>query len=385
MPCEENPAYLHDQLITYIGNKRTLLPFIGEGIQYVLDRTGSRKLNFLDIFSGSGIVSRYFKQYSCSITANDMELYSEIINSCYLSNKDEIDMFALHGMYDELTAAAENQLRYAGCSGFVSNLYAPHDENDVKYGERCFYTPYNALYIDTIRQLIADMIPSRLQRYFIAPLLAEASVHANTGGVFKGFYKDSKTGRGKFGGNGANALRRIRGRIALPFPVFSSSSCPFRIFRADANEIAADDVLYNGLPGGMFDVAYIDPPYNQHPYGSNYFMLNLIASYSQPDRAEMSRVSGIPCNWNRSQYNRKKYAAETFRILARSIRAKYLLVSFNSEGFITREEMMDILCSTGSVKVFEFPYNTFRASRNLRERAIHVSEYLYVVEKNIRT
>ena len=385
MPSEENPAYLHDQLITYLGNKRALLPFIDEGVQYVVERTGRRKLNVFDVFSGSGVVSRYFKQYAASVTANDIELYSEIINSCYLSNKDEIDMSALHSAYEALTAAAADELHRAGRAGFVSGFYAPRDENNVQEGERCFYTPYNARYIDTVRQLIAEMIPSGSRQFFVAPLLAEASVHANTGGVFKGFYKDSKTGRGKFGGNGLNALGRIRGTIALPFPVFSRFSCPFRIFRSDANELTADDELYAGLPGGMFDIAYIDPPYNQHPYGSNYFMLNLIASYDRPDETEMSRVSGIPHFWNRSQYNRKKYAAETLSFLVRSLRAKYLLVSFNSEGFIARDEMMEILGSAGEVQVFESPYNAFRASRNLKERPIHVSEYLYVVEKKFNT
>ena len=30
------------------------------------------------------------------------------------------------------------------------------------------------------------------------------------------------------------------------------------------------------------DLAYFDPPYNQHPYGSNYFMLNLLVHYRRP-------------------------------------------------------------------------------------------------------
>ncbi|MDR0684304.1 MAG: DNA adenine methylase [Spirochaetaceae bacterium] len=32
--------------------------------------------------------------------------------------------------------------------------------------------------------------------------------------------------------------------------------------------------IINNIP--EVDLAYLDPPYNQHPYGSNYFMLNLI-------------------------------------------------------------------------------------------------------------
>jgi adenine-specific DNA-methyltransferase len=383
MALEENQSYLHEQLITYIGNKRALLPFLGEGIRYVRERTGCRKIDCFDVFSGSGIVSRYLKQYARSLTVNDMELYAQVISSCYLSNTDEITVPVLYEKYTVLTARIAQEMRENGAvrPGFISRLYAPQNENDVQDGERCFYTPYNAQYIDTTRQLISEMIPSPEQQYFIAPLLSESSVHANTGGIFKGFYKDSGTGRGKFGGNGANALNRIRGNIELPFPVFSRYSCPFRVFRSEANELADGEKLYSGLPGGMFDLAYIDPPYNQHPYGSNYFMLNLIASYEPPDTTHISRVSGIPRCWNRSQYNNRKCAAETFNRLVLSLRAKYLLVSFNSEGFITREEMLDILNQAGSVRVFESPYNAFRASRNLGQRPIHVSEYLYVVEK----
>ena len=55
------------------------------------------------------------------------------------------------------------------------------------------------------------------------------------------------------------------------------------------------------------DVAYLDPPYNQHPYGSNYFMLNLLASGREPAAEELSQVSGIPKNWNRSHYNKSRH------------------------------------------------------------------------------
>ena len=32
---KENPAYITEQLITYIGNKRALLDFIAQGVTYV--------------------------------------------------------------------------------------------------------------------------------------------------------------------------------------------------------------------------------------------------------------------------------------------------------------------------------------------------------------
>ena len=389
-PAGENPEFLQSQLITYIGNKRALLDFIGQGVGEVQAQIGHAKLSCLDVFAGSGIVSRYLKQYASSITVNDLENYSGIINRCYLKNKSEVDIAELQKLHaslckkiDRRMAALEKAEAGFKGAGFISELYAPASEDNIEKGERCFYTPYNAAYLDVARQLIEKDVPPELRDFFIAPLLSEASIHANTAGIFKGFYKNSKTGTGQFGGNGRNALSRIRGKIVLPFPVFSDFECKSRVFSCDANNLVVDEALYDKkfTNGGVFDLAYFDPPYNQHPYGSNYFMLNLIADYKRPDAENISRVSGIPRDWNRSDYNKKRRVAEVFVELVRNVRARFVLVSFNSEGFIPQNEMIELLSSCGKVQVLEADYNAFRGSRNLSSREIHVKEFLFLVEK----
>lgn len=379
--------YLQDQLITYIGNKRALLPFIGQGIQIVQKKLNKEKLKCIDIFSGSGIVGRYLKQYSSELFVNDLELYSTIINKCYLTNKSEIDIEYLHKLFDDLKNKIDSRMQEIDLQrkngtykhpGFISELYAPNDSQNIQKTERCFYTPYNANYLDIARQLIETDIPEEYKPFFIAPLLSEASIHANTAGIFKGFYKNSKTGTGQFGGNGKNALSRIMGNIELKFPLFSDAECPVQIFNDDANTLTSKD---GKLADELFDLAYFDPPYNQHPYGSNYFMLNLVAKYERPDTEKISRVSGIPKDWHRSSYNKKKQVAEVFFNLVNSIKAKYVLISFNSEGFITRQEMIDLLSKCGKVQVLESEYNAFRGSRNLSGRSIYVKEYLFLVSK----
>lgn len=386
----ENPEYLQSQLITYIGNKRALLGFIGEGVKLVQKRLNKEKLNCLDVFAGSGIVGRYLKQYSNSITVNDLENYSCIINRCYLSNKNEVDINKLKEMHQALCEKIDNrmaQLENDGAlksAGFISELYSPADEENIQKSERCFYTPYNAAYLDVASQIIREEVPVEYQDYFIAPLLSEASIHANTAGIFKGFYKNSKTGAGQFGGNGKNALSRIMGKIHLPFPEFSNFECSTRVFSSDANSLVCNEELYSWSKLGEdseFDLAYLDPPYNQHPYGSNYFMLNLIANYQRPDCQRISRVSGIPKDWNRSAYNKKKKVADVFLELVKNLRAKYVLISFNSEGFIEKDLMIELLSQCGKVEVLESEYNAFRGSRNLNAREIHVKEYLFLLEK----
>ena len=362
----EKREYLTRQLITYIGNKRALLTFIGEGIRKVQKKFGKRKLKMFDVFSGSGIVARYFKQFSELLIVNDLEKYSSIINECYLSNEDELNTFLLWKYYKEIVEEADNHLE----RGIIAELYAPKDDKDIQPDERVFYTSRNAMYIDTVRQLI-ESIPKEHQKYFLAPLLSEASIHANTSGVFKGFYKNKETGIGQFGGINQDALFRITGDIELPFPVFSNFSSDTIICNGDSNKII------QVLP--EVDVAYLDPPYNQHPYGSNYFMLNVILDYQRPENT--SKVSGIPENWNRSNYNKENHALKALTELVENIKAKYVIISFNSEGFIGIEQMKNMLRSIGRVQVLEIKYNTFRGSRNLNNREIHIKEYLYLLEK----
>jgi adenine-specific DNA-methyltransferase len=362
----ENKEYLSRQLITYIGNKRALLDFIGDGVKKVQKKINKGKIKTFDVFSGSGIVARFFKKFSDLIIVNDLEKYSALINSCYLSNINELDLPLLRDYHQEII----NEINKKLTSGLITGLYAPDDDNNIQSHERVFYTKRNAMYIDTTRQLI-DNIPQNEQKFFLAPLLSQASIHANTSGVFKGFYKNKETGIGQFGGKKQDALTRIKGNIELPFPVFSSFSCETIICNNDANEIIKT------LP--EVDIAYLDPPYNQHPYGSNYFMLNLIIDYKHPDKT--SKVSGIPEDWSRSVYNKKNQALQALTQLVENINSKYLLISFNSEGFITIDQMKNMLERFGKLEVLETKYNTFRGSRNLNNRRIHVKEYLYLLEK----
>ncbi len=363
----ESESFLSEQILTYIGNKRALLGFIGEAVERVKERLGRDKLDVLDVFSGSGIVARYLKQHGRRIIACDLEYYSSVVNSCYLANESQVDMEAIIDRTERINHLALSEPR----PGTVAELYAPRDDEAIQPGERVFYTRENAVRIDTLRALVDEEVPEELRVFALGPLLYAASVHANTSGVFKGFYKNSETGLGQFGGNGRNALARICRPISLSVPVFSRFDCEFQVHCGDASRIAPDlDEV---------DLAYLDPPYNQHPYGSNYFMLNLIAERRRP--GEISTVSGIPSDWNRSDFNRKRQALRSLTELIDSIHARFLLVSFNSEGFISRQEMSQMLEERGRTEVLQTRYNAFRGSRNLSKRGLHVSEFLFLVDR----
>ena len=68
----ERNEFLTEQIITYLGNKRALLSFIDGAIQIVRKELNLNKIDTFDVFSGSGIVARYFKQYSNNLYVNDL-------------------------------------------------------------------------------------------------------------------------------------------------------------------------------------------------------------------------------------------------------------------------------------------------------------------------
>lgn len=367
MGKEESRDYLTKQIITYIGNKRELLKEIEEEVVFVCNKLGKEKLVCLDLFSGSGVVARFLKQHSSKIIANDLEAYSKIINECFLSNKSEFDI----NQFNEYLSEINRKISEKPIEGIIRKNYSPKYDKKITIDDRVFYTNENATYIDSFRHYIDEVVPEAYKKFFLALLLTEASIHVNTCGVFKGFYKDTDTGIGKFGGKAENALVRIKGEVKIEAPVLSNFETEHEVYQEDANELAGE--LKN------LDLVYLDPPYNQHPYGSNYFMLNIILK-NKID-GNMSKVSGIPDDWNHSIYNKKQTALNGMRDIISKLNTKFVLISYNNEGFISFEEMKNMLSEFGSVKEKRIKYNTFRGSRNLRERSIYTNEFLFLLEK----
>lgn len=364
----ENPEFLTTQIITYLGNKRSLIGNIEKEIEIIKAKVESSHLCCADLFSGSGIVSRMLKKHSHTLIVNDLENYSTLLASCYLTNKNDYPK----NICDAYRLSIEKECKTKKIEGIIAKHYAPQNDEAIQKGERVFYTRENALLIDTYRHLIDKIVQEEnLKKFFLAPLIVESSIHVNTSGVFKGFYKNKHTGVGAFGGAKADALARIYGKVELKAPVFSNFDSDVKIWQEDA--VSLSERLEN------IDITYLDPPYNQHPYGSNYFMLNLIIKNKLD--VPISKVSGITQDWNRSAFNKRALSYSSMEKIVASLDSKYIIISYNSEGFIAFDGMESMLKKYGKLKTIEMSYNTFRGSRNLNERDIHVKEYLFVLKK----
>jgi adenine-specific DNA-methyltransferase len=364
-----NDDYVYQTMLTCIGNKRKLVNNIYNIINNIKNTLKKDMLNIVDGFAGSSVVSRKLTEIADNLYTNDMELYSYLMAKCFLKTPtdEQKDRIILH-------INAMNQLAEKGpyIEGIVSQSYAPADTYNIKEGERCFYTRENALIIDTLRHYIETHVEIDIKDYCLAPLLNRASIHTNTAGVFKGFYKNGNVGC--YGGAGKNALSRIMKPIRIDIPIWSDSKYISHCSNKDIN------TLIEELPSNI-DVIYLDPPYNQHPYGSNYFMLNIIATNTLS--SEISKVSGIPSNWNKSAYNSHKTAIESMKHLIYTglMKSKYILLSYNNEGIITTDDWITLL-EEYNVEKYEIVYDTYKGSRNLESRSKKIIEIMYLVSKN---
>jgi len=366
---EDRSKFVFQTMLTCIGNKRKLVSNIRAIVDDVRKLLVKDKLNIVDGFAGSSVVSRELSYISDNLYTNDMELYSYLMAYCYLVNPSLIQK---ERIVEHIRIMNEIAEKGPFCEGIICKLYSPKDSKNIKEGERCFYTRENALIIDTLRKYISEKVEADIVNYILVPLLNKASIHTNTAGVFKGFYKKGNVGA--FGGKGEFALSRITKPISLDLPVWNASS-GYKAFPSNKDI----NVLVDELPDDI-DLMYLDPPYNQHPYGSNYFMLNVIAKNEEP--TEISNVSGIPTNWNKSNYNNHKTAVDAMKKLMTSglTKSKYLLISYNNEGIITDGDWAKLF-EPYEVKKYEIKYDTYKGSRNLKDRSDKVIEIMYLVSK----
>ncbi|WP_288693945.1 DNA adenine methylase [uncultured Brachyspira sp.] len=374
--------YLKNNLIAYIGNKRRLLPFIENAFLNILEEDKNIK-TALDLFAGSGSVSRLLKTLNLKVYSNDWEYYSYILNYAHIciNEKDVKNMFKHTGSVENTINIINNIETINDKDRYISKYYAPLDDNnpDLK-NERLFYTQYNATRIDIIRHNIEELyknkaINKKEYYYLLASIIYEGATHTNTSGVFKAFHSG-------FGGRNKDALKRILSPISLK-ELSLYDGIKGEVSMLDANEY----VLKN--KDKHFDLVYLDPPYNQHQYGSNYHLLNTIALWDKPEinreiyiNGKKTDKGGIRKDWvkTKSDYCYKKTAKDAFKNLIDNINASHIVMSYSTDGIIDYDDLISILESKGKLKIVTSEYTKYRgAKRSVINKTKNV-EYLFIVD-----
>jgi adenine-specific DNA-methyltransferase len=345
--------FVFNQLIPYIGNKRKLLPLIAQAIGASGLAPGQ---GFVDLFSGSGVVARFAKAQGFKVIANDWEPYSELINRAYIGCNGAP---SFNGRSYREAIADLNAL--PPVAGWVTDHLCPDDDEQYEIGrDRLFYMRKNGMRIDAIREelerlRLAGRIDDSQFACLLAPLLYQCCYTSNTSGVFKGFHAG-------WGGSNGTARYRICGDLKLDAAALHDNGLINEVTRLDAQRFGREH-------GRTYDFVYVDPPYNQHPYGSNYHVLNSVALWDKPALAP--KISGrgdksaIRLDWRterRSPYNSARAAAAAIATLIDGLPARWIAISYSTDGNIPLIDLARAACGRGATSVFVQPYKRYRVS-----------------------
>ena len=271
---------------------------------------------FCDIFAGTGIVGRTFKNKVKKVISNDIEHYSYILNKNYIENKIKIPN-------SESLLSELNSLPLCK-NGFIFKNYCIGSGSNRQY-----FTDHNGKKIDTIRIKIEEWksskkINKKTYYFLLASLLESADKVANTASVYGAFLKHIKKSAQK--------------NLILEPADFIESKNSHKVFNEDSN------TLIRKISG---DILYLDPPYNHRQYGANYHLLNTISLY---DNFTPQGKTGLR-EYTRSKYCIKKDISNSFEELIKYAKFKYIFLSYNNEGLMNEKTTKDIMKKYGKYKL----------------------------------
>lgn len=255
-----------------------------------------RARTVLDLFAGSTRVARGLKAAGFHVTANDLASYSEVLATTYIAtDASTVDRDALQEKLDGLSALPD-------VHGYVTRTFC----EDARY-----FQPANGRRIDAIRAGIDAFASSPQECALLLTSLIEAADRVDsTTGLQMAYLKQW-------------APRSYR-PLALRLPELLDG--PGVALGLDARACVAREET--------FDVAYLDPPYNQHSYFSNYHIWETLVRGDAPTAYGIARKRE-DCRTTKSAFNQRPNAWNALREVVLGVRARHVLLSFSNEGFFT--------------------------------------------------
>ena len=333
--------------MNYIGSKYKLSSFLKKTITDVLGCDLSQKV-FCDLFAGTGIVGRSFKNDVKQIISNDREAYSFVLNKHYIENCETIA--EQDALIEELNALEPID------TGFIYTHYCIGSESGRRY-----FSDENGQKIDAIRTQIevwktTGTINDAAYYFLIASLIESADKIANTASIYGSFLKELKKPAAR--------------KLVLTPADYEPSVSSHVVYQKDAN------VLIKEIEG---DILYLDPPYNHRDYGANYHLLNTIALY---DTFTPEGISGLRA-YQKSSYCKKKEVFRAFEELIKQARFSSIFLSYNDEGLMNAIDIRKIMSKYGRYHLEKKAYRRFKADKteNRNHKADTTYEYLHILEK----
>lgn len=335
----------------YLGNKES----IKERIVQLLGERGllQKGLVYFDAFCGTGSVSYALKDYyriiindilkSCTTYAKARLIGESIsFSSCGFNPFDVLD----NGNIEK---------------GFFYKNYSPGGS------DRKYFTPQNAGRIDYIRQRIQEwyddgVMDENQYTYLLGCLLEAVSKVANTAGVYGAYLKEWDS--------------RAKNSIVFA-PIFEEN-----LFEdsSQTDVTVYNDRIENIIKDVDCDILYLDPPYTQNQYGTQYHLLETLVLYDNPS---ISKVTGSrPVTPLRSEWSRKYNAHILLDYVMAKTKAKYILMSYNNDGFMSKDFIESSFKRYGKEETYQCLTIDYKKYNNKKCQGCdgHV-EYLFFVEK----
>jgi adenine-specific DNA-methyltransferase len=291
-------------MIKYLGSKRTLVPLLSE------IAGGLGVASAADLFAGTTRVGQALRRGGLRVLSNDTASYSEVLGGAYIEADGAVDRERLRKLIAHLDALP-------GRRGYVTETFCERSR---------YFQPQNGMRIDAIRAEIDRIAEAPLERALLLTSLLEAADRVDsTVGLQMAYLK-------RWAPRASKPMQ-----LREPEPVAGPAG---RTSRLDANQLSGE------LAG--IELAYLDPPYNQHSYYANYHVWETIVRNDAPSHY------GVACKredvrQQKSAYNSRRTAWEALAGLIERLPTPWLVVSFSNEGFHELAAVRSLLAGRGYV------------------------------------
>lgn len=332
----------------FIGNKELII----SEIKGLLDKQGltHRGLTLFDAFCGTGAVSDGLKD-SFNIVVNDMLRWCVIYtrgrvcaNACTFENLG-FDPFEYFNSNNKIV------------KGFIYKNYSPGAS------KRMYFTSENAGRIDYFRTTIEEWKDSNLiteneYAYLLSSLIESVSVVSNTAGVYGAFLKhwDSR------------AIKHIEFKKVVDNASLRNET---EFLNSKLEDIISEINC---------DILYLDPPYTQNQYGTQYHLLETLLLYDDPS---ISNITGSRSTTPmRSDWSKDYKSHILFDKVLSKTKAKYIVFSYSKDGFMSKSFIEASMKRYGKTETYickKLSYRKYTNSKS-KEKNDHF-EYLFFVER----
>ena len=347
LECWTSNSFKGGEKIRYLGNKELIAPEIVSLLKSkgLLDRG----LTFFDAFCGTGSVSEAVKEH-CDVKINDILISSVTYTRGRLvASRCSFDKLG----FDPFEFFNSNEERV---EGFMFKTYSPGGS------ERMYFSPENAGRIDYFRSTIENWYTSKKiiddeYNYLLACLIESVSFVSNTAGVYGAFLKkwDSR------------ALKPIQ---FLKVDSLDVKTGNFGYYNSKIEHIIQDVAC---------DILYLDPPYTQNQYGTQYHLLETLILDDNPS---VSKVTGSrPVTPKRSDWSIDFKTHIHFDNLLANTKAKYVLFSYSPDGFMTKKFIDACMKRYGKPDTYQCKKIDYKRYENWKsKRGKKHFEYLFFIE-----